>query len=471
MKNNKLYLVGGMLFAGVLAAALLWFLSGNNSAGGQTELLTVNTGNDTAQNISILLGKPTQDAITLNVLTAEDGEISVAYSITSAKYNRQSSTTLVKKGVPQEITLTGLLAGTRYFYRLNFKPATLSKWQSTPEHTFQTARVPNSSFTFAIEADPHLDEQTDPLLYRQTLKNVLADKPDFLIDLGDTFMSDKLPAKSYETIKDRHLLLRQYFDIVGADVPLFLALGNHEGESGWELKNGENNLAVWATNLRKQYYPNPVPNSFYSGNSSEEKYVGLREDYYTFSWGDAQFIVLDPYWYTTAKPNNNGWKWTLGKAQYDWLQQVLVNSRAKYKFVFIHQLVGGDNQGRGGVELANLYEWGGYNPDGSYGFDKERPGWGKPVHRLLVENGVNVVFKGHDHFYARQELDGVIYQTLPQPGHEGDKIDTAQQYGYINGQITGGSGYLRVNVSISEVTIQFVKDNEKREIVTSYTIK
>ena len=228
---------------------------------------------------------------------------------------------------------------------------------------------------------------------------------------------------------------------------------------------------MWATNLRKQYYPNPVPNSFYSGNSSEEKYVGLREDYYTFSWGDAQFIVLDPYWYTTAKPNNNGWKWTLGKAQYDWLQQVLVNSRAKYKFVFIHQLVGGDNQGRGGVELANLYEWGGYNPDGSYGFDKERPGWGKPVHRLLVENGVNVVFKGHDHFYARQELDGVIYQTLPQPGHEGDKIDTAQQYGYINGQITGGSGYLRVNVSISEVTIQFVKDNEKREIVTSYTIK
>jgi hypothetical protein len=33
-----------------------------------------------------------------------------------------------------------------------------------------------------------------------------------------------------------------------------------------------------ATNTRKLYYPNPVPNSFYSGNSIPENYVGIREN-------------------------------------------------------------------------------------------------------------------------------------------------------------------------------------------------
>jgi len=43
---------------------------------------------------------------------------------------------------------------------------------------------------------------------------------------------------------------------------------------------------------------------------------------------------------------------TLGDTQYRWLASTLANSTARYKFVFIHNLVGGlDGQMRGGIEL------------------------------------------------------------------------------------------------------------------------
>ncbi|KYC52089.1 MAG: Calcineurin-like phosphoesterase [Candidatus Methanofastidiosum methylothiophilum] len=425
---------------------------------------------------SILLGVPTENSVILNIIPKSDVNVYLEYAKESNKYDSKTGIYSIKANNPNDIILNGLSTDTEYFYRILYKSG--DGYNQSQEHSFHTARQKDSSFTFAIEADPHLDEQSDPEIYRQTLRNILSDNPDFLIDLGDTFMSDKLLIKSYETIEERHILLRQYFDIIGADVPLFLVLGNHEGESGWELNGREDNIAVWASIIRKQYYPNPVPNDFYSGNSIEEKYVGLREDYYAFEWGDALFVVIDPYWYTQKKPSIDGWEWTLGIEQYDWLKKTLEGSDAKYKFVFTHHLVGGDDQGRGGIEKARFFEWGGYNPDGSYGFDTKRAGWGKPIHQLLVENGVDAVFHGHDHFFAKQELDGVIYQLVPQPSHPGTIVNTADKYGYFNGDILGGSGYLRVTVSPSNVKVDYVRsslgsgedDYTSGVVVYSYTI-
>jgi hypothetical protein len=38
-----------------------------------------------------------------------------------------------------------------------------------------------------------------------------------------------------------------------------------------------------------------------------------------------------------------------------------------------------------------------------------------PVHALLARNHATIVFHGHDHLYARQEVDGVVYQSCPNP--------------------------------------------------------
>ena len=67
-----------------------------------------------------------------------------------------------------------------------------SAFEARAEHTFRTQRPRGSAFTFAVEADPHMDENSDAATYRLTLINMLAGEPDFLVDLGDSFMSDKL---------------------------------------------------------------------------------------------------------------------------------------------------------------------------------------------------------------------------------------------------------------------------------------
>jgi hypothetical protein len=35
----------------------------------------------------------------------------------------------------------------------------------------------------------------------------------------------------------------------------------------------------------------------------------------------------------------------------------------------------------------------------------------------MADNHVTIFFQGHDHIFVRQELDGVVYQILPEPAN------------------------------------------------------
>ena len=225
------------------------------------------------------------------------------------------------------------------------------------------------------------------------------------------------------------------------------------------MNSNGNNVAVWGTLDRKKYFLNPSPNHFFSGDTSHQPYVGVRESYYSWTWGDALFVVLDPYWNTKVKPDSlNGWRWTLGKDQYDWLKRTLESSTSKYKFIFCHHLVGGDKDGRGGVEIADKYEWGGNNLNGSYGFDTQRPGWPKPIKELLKENRATIFFHGHDHFFGKQDKECMVYQEVPQPSHPNfTSVNYAENYGYFQGQILPNSGHMRVKVSPDGVKVEYVR--------------
>jgi hypothetical protein len=195
------------------------------------------------------------------------------------------------------------------------------------------------------------------------------------------------------------------------------------------------------------------------GNDEPHAVAGLLQNYYAWMWGDALFVVLDPYWTSTASHGDGaGWHLTLGKRQYDFLTRTLRGSKAKHKFVFIHQLLGGlDESGRGGVEAANFFEWGGCELNGDRTFDRERAGWAMPIHQLLVETGVRIVFHGHDHFYAKQDKDGIIYQLVPQPAHRNFKQDHAKEYGYRAGEFLPSCGHLRVAVSPQEIRVAYIR--------------
>ena len=47
------------------------------------------------------------------------------------------------------------------------------------------------------------------------------------------------------------------------------------------------NLALWSNTMRKRYFPNPVPDGFYTGNTTKDRFAGLLQDYYAWEWGDA----------------------------------------------------------------------------------------------------------------------------------------------------------------------------------------
>ena len=184
--------------------------------------------------------------------------------------------------------------------------------------------------------------------------------------------------------------------------------------------------------------------------------------------------MLDPFWNSSGRRQDEGnWDFTLGREQYDWLERTLAQSKAKFKFVFAHNLVGGldlDGRARGGIEGAPYGEWGGHNWDGSWGFEQQRPGWPMPIHHLLVKYNVTAFFHGHDHLYAHQELDGVTYQEVPQPSHGGAR-NPRGEYAYTHGDILPGSGYLRIHVAPDAVRSDYFRtDAGAPQLAHSYTM-
>jgi hypothetical protein len=421
-----------------------------------------------AQNITQaeILGRPTNNSITVQAFFDAAVEVSIQYGTLTGNYHNQTPWQSCIANEPAEVLISGLATNTKYYYRMCYRSVGATTFTTRPEHSFQTQRPIGSTFTFVVQADPHMDEQSSIPVYERCLQNQLEDNPDFMIDLGDFLMTDKLKNLTtntipHDTIPYRCKLLRSKYETICHTVPLFIALGNHEGESGWNLTGTSENIAVWDTNERKKYFLNPAPDSFYSGDATSYNFVGQRESYYSWTWGDALFIVIDPYWFTSPKPTaTTGWRWTLGQAQYNWLRATLENSTAKFKFIFSHQIVGGDPDGRGGVEFANLYEWGGNNQDGTLGFATNRPGWYKPIKDLLTENKVTTFFHGHDHFFGKQEKDCLVYQETPQPSHSSttaNGVSYAAGYGYLEGTILPNTGHIRVTVSPNGVLTEYVR--------------
>jgi hypothetical protein len=405
----------------------------------------------------VILARPTSRSVTASVLAYQDMEGYLEYGTAQGTYTHKTTVTQFKKDQPEEIVLDSLGLDTRYYYRLRHRPTGPVDFDAGAEWTFHTQRSRSDSFTFAVQADSHLDENATPAVYDITLRNALAGKPDFYVDLGDTFMTDKRPGVFKDALP-QYLAQRYYFGLLCHSSPLFMVIGNHDGEGGARGGNARNGMAAWSNEQRKRYFPNPRPDGFYTGNGTIDPNLGLLENYYAWEWGNALFIVLDPYWPTIGRGREDNWNWTLGEGQYRWLTKTLEESRAKLRFVFIHHPVGAKGQPiRGGIEAARYNEWGGKNADGSEGFKEHRPGWAMPIHQLLVKNKVAVVFHGHDHMFAKEDMDGIVYQLVPQPGNpRSGSPRSAEEYGYTHGNVLGGSGFLRVKVAGSEAIIDYV---------------
>lgn len=408
-------------------------------------------------------GQPSDTSLTINVIPAKDMQVTISYGPQNGA--TQTVSVSVSANTPTEIALTNLTPDTSYFYTVN----------DGAKHTFHTARAPGSAFTFEIQGDSHperVGRQFDATLYAQVLNAAASDEPDFYICIGDDFSVDTLKDVNAQAVRQLYINQRQWLGLV--DAPVFLVNGNHEQASLANLDGTANNVAVWAQTSRNSLYPQPAPGAFYTGNPELVEHIGLLRDYYAFTWGDALFVVIDPYWHSPQTVDNQFgadrdqkkgrdlWNVTLGDAQYQWFKKTLETSAAKYKFVFTHHVLG---TGRGGIELANGFEWG-----DAKNLAAHRPAWDKTIHQLMVENGVTIFFQGHDHIFARQELDGVIYQSLPNPANP--NYSWENETAYKTGDKFPNTGRVRVSVTPQGVAVEYVRSylDKPDEVAFSYTI-
>ena len=453
------------------------------------------SGGQDADSENIILGRPTADSFTVHALADEGTQVYVEYGDQPGTYTGLTPTIDASADNIAEITVEGLQPATRYFYRVNYRRAGDAAFRAGDEHSFHTQRSPGSTFTFGVQGDSH-PERTNtmyhPDLYARTMEQVAGDRPDLYFMLGDDFNVSRRLADYYQgdreiftqrVVDDIYLDQRRFLGIMAHSTALFPVIGNHEEARRNLLGTALHDVSIFAGNARVRWLPLPAPNDFYTGNPETVEGIGLLRDYFAFTWGDALFVALDPYWHSPvainpvgrggmamgtgtsppwseieeawlelALPADDRWQATMGDQQYHWFRQTLEESDAKYKFVFAHHVLG---TGRGGIERAPMYEWGGHGEDGTWDFDEMRPGWELPVHQLMVKHGVTIFFQAHDHLFAHQELSGVVYQTVPNPAD--NRYLGRSKDSYLSGTVLDNSGYVNVTVAPDGVTVDYLR--------------
>ena len=476
--------------------------------------------------MTLVLGEPTDHSIILSITDTKGFRGYVEHGTTPGAYTQKTSIVTAAANQPAELAIGELPANARCYYRLRFEHGEQGSFEASPEHSFMTQRAPSSTFSFGVQGDSHPEragKMFNPELYLRTIDHVRTEDPDLYFMLGDDFSIENLIGNrdiSQQSVDQVYARQRAYLTRMTSSTPLFLVNGNHEEAAGALLDGTANNPAVYAGRARTKFFPLPAPDNFYTGDATPVENIGLLRDYYAFTWGDALFVVIDPYWHSKvivdAEPGGQGgggqgggrrggggqggggrsaqqdnprqqgeqrgggkgsrdlWQVTLGDEQYAWLKKTLESSHAKYKFVLEHHILG---TGRGGVDIADTYEWGGRNRRGDDEFRQHRPGWAMPIHQLFVKTGVTIFFQGHDHLFAHQQKDGVVYQETPNPAD--DTYTAFNREAYRSGDILPNAGHLRVVVSPQSVRVDYIRsflpsdetaDQKDGETAFSYTV-
>jgi len=514
MENNSSYLLRAWAKAPINRRSLL-LMAAVTAVAGTSIGKAIGV---TAPVITQVLGRPTNNSIAVSVLSSQPITTFVEYGTSKTRYSGKTSQLETDQNSPAVFDIEGLRAGAKVYYRVNYKGSTDVNFVNGKQYSFTTARKAGSTFSFSVHGDTHPEragKMFNAELYGVTLANIAAQQPDFHIMMGDDFSIDPLIGKGQATkanVEKIYSTHRNWLTTATSSVPLFLINGNHEQAAAYLLDGTETNPAVLAGNARLKYYPLPAPDSFYSGNTTPVAGVGLPRDYYSWTWGDALFVTLDPYWHssnpvdnvagiedpssakgggggkkkggvnsetdTPSIPAGNGkvsnlWNIGVGDEQYVWLKKTLETSKAKYKFVFAHHVMG---TGRGAVEVSTNYEWGGNDPKGQSTFAKERPNWELPIHDLMVKNKVSIFFQGHDHIFCTQERDGLIYQSMPNPAD--DTFSMFNDDAYKSGTKAPNSGHVRVTVAPAQAKVEYFlaarsKDLSRKNlsVAHSYVVK
>jgi hypothetical protein len=432
----------------------------------------------------------------VNLIPHTDADVFVEWGTDSQSLANATPTTPLAGGTGGEVLLSPLTPDTRYYYRVQARPAAGGSWSTGPLRTFTSLPGPGAEARVCVTSDIHvtntetlgLDEHLD------LLETTFAAMEDYRgaggyhawIDLGDlVVIRAQRVCFDAEEVDQRYRRAREYLDLIGHSLPFVLVRGNHEEVNGWDDDATGENTAVWSGLALKKYAPPPLPDGFYSGNETPHPEIGLPGDYFAFRVGDLRVRCLDPYLFSMTRPHNghgetggsrDNWDWSLGDAQYEWLHADLTTHPTPYSLLMLHHLTSaysrpGGFYGRGGIEVAKhavagrpTFEWGGEDSLGADVLSTKRPNWTHgSVHDLLTSRRNQVVLKGHDHFFARQELDEVTYVTLPKPNDTGQHTGNLWGWRWVTSYPDGvttfrtNSGFLDVSAGSGGITYSYVQ--------------
>ncbi|HUW30317.1 MAG TPA: metallophosphoesterase [Planctomycetota bacterium] len=222
-----------------------------------------------------------------------------------------------------EVALTGLLPGAPQEYAISIlEPQSPGEEEVLARGQFVTAPTRAGPFRFAVYGDT----QKHPEIHKPIADAIAAEKPDFVLHVGD-LTQDGLdePRWPHEFFTPARLMLFQ--------CAIFPVIGNHENDAP----------------LYFQLFGLP-----------------LGKAWYTFSWGNVDFFVVDSI--ADFQPASEQWKW---------LKAALEASTATWKIVAHH-----------------------------YPFISSRKRFmdqqmNESLRPLFEQYGVCLVFSGHEHNYAR----------------------------------------------------------------------
>lgn len=234
-----------------------------------------------------------------------------------------------------EVRLEDLAPGTRYLYRVVCDGKTASgELVTAPEAT--------EPFSFVVFGDT----RSNPGAHRNLVERIRREVPDFILLTGD-MVDDGAKEADWQTFFDveRDLMRENVF---------FPAVGNHDRHQ-----------RTRGADAYRRYFSLPAD-------------TPDPERYYTFSYGNSRFLVLDSNEYSFALTDQTAW---LEKE----LRLAAADPTIVHRFVVMHHPPYSTSLHGGQPELREMWT------------------------PLFERYGVEAVFSGHDHTYEHGEMDGVHY--------------------------------------------------------------
>ncbi|MBZ0271290.1 metallophosphoesterase, partial [bacterium] len=294
----------------------------------------------------------TRDGITVMFETDQPGTGTVDFGATnsygqsmSAEYETYIDFSEGLRFIYQ-IRVDGLAAGSTYHYRARHGLVT------TGDKTFVTAPTHLDSFNFVIFGDSRGGSIANPnTQHEAAIAAIAAANPMFFANTGDFVASGAQKADW-----DYHFHVES--DLM-ATAPLYPVFGNHEEDE--DDVTGLTGDQLWA---------------FYFDTPDDDDLT-----WYSFDYGNIHFIVIDV---------NKSWQMVPGAPEYQWLVADLAadaaNKKTNFTIAMFHQ---------------PAFTWkDGRTPDIVSRF---------VVEPLLRAADVDIVVAGHDHFYARCWLNGIMH--------------------------------------------------------------